>query len=358
MASAKTRVIIVGAGIVGASLAFHFARRGATVHVVEEGARPGSGVTARAFGWVNIINIAPGAINYGLVQEALAEYARLQADLPAGFTAVRPGSLFWLESSAETEAFAAAHSAAGTDVELVDAATIAAWEPNLREPPACAAFSPRDLALDPARLSRELIDAAIAAGATATFGRRVERLLLSGDRVSGVRLPDGVIEADLVILAGGTAVDRLTENLGFRTGVEASPSIILRYSCAEPVANRILRGPGLEIRQSADNMLHVAKGYIDDTADNAPERVGERILKVMHERLRLPEGVTLVEAAAGYRPFFSDGMPRLGFLPGVEGAYAAVGHPGVILAPLLGRLAADHVLEGRRSPLIPPAGLI
>ena len=356
MASAKISVIIVGAGIVGASLAFHFARRGATVHVVEEGARPGSGVTARAFGWVNIINIAPGAVNYGLVQEALAEYARLQADLPGGFTAARPGSLFWLESSAETEAFAAAHRAAGTDVELVDAATIAAWEPNLLEPPACAVFSPRDLALDPARLSRDLIDAA---GVTAILRRKVESLILSGDRVSGVCFADGgAIEADLVILAGGTAVDRLTENLSFRTGVEASPSIILRYRCPEPVAKRILRGPGLEIRQSADNMLHVAKGYIDDTAENAPEKVGERILKVMHERLRLPEGVTLVEAVAGYRPFFSDGMPRLGFLPGVEGAYAAVGHPGVILAPLLGRLASDHVLEGRRSPLIPPAGLI
>ncbi len=355
MASAKIRVIVVGAGVVGASLAFHLARRGATVQVVDENEQAGSGVTARAFGWVNIINVVPRAVNYGLVQQALADYTRLQSDLPDAFVAARPGSLFWLKSTAETEDFAAAHRAEGTDVELVDAARIAAWEPNLLEPPACAIFSPRDLALDPARLARDLIDAA---GVPVTFGRKVESLILSGDRVRGVRLADGTIEADLVILAGGTAVDRLTESVDFRTGVEASPSIILRYRCAEPVVNRILRGPGLEIRQSADNMLHVAKGYIDDSAENAPERVGERILKVMHKRLRLPEGVSLVEAAAGYRPFFSDEMPRLGFLPGIEGAYVAVGHPGVILAPLLGRLAAEHVLEGRRSPLIPCAGLI
>jgi glycine/D-amino acid oxidase-like deaminating enzyme len=351
MASAKISVIVVGAGIVGASLAFHFARRGAAVHVVEEGAQAGSGVTARAFGWVNIINIAPGAVNYRLVQEALADYARLQADLPDAFVAARPGSLFWLGGAAETEAFAAAHRAEGTDVEPVNAATITAWEPNLRQPPACAMFSPRDLALDPARLARDLIDAS---GATATFGRKVENLILSGDRVSGVRFADGgMVEADLVILAGGTAVDKLAESVGFRSAVEASPSIILRYSCAAPVVNRILRGPGLEIRQSGDNILHVAKGYIDDTAENAPKRIGERTLKVMHERLHLPDGVALVEAAAGYRPFFSDGMPRLGFLPGIEGAYVAVGHPGVILAPLLGRLAAEHVLDGQRSTLVP-----
>jgi glycine/D-amino acid oxidase-like deaminating enzyme len=356
MASAKIRVLIVGAGIVGSSLAFHFARRGAAVHVVEEGMQAGSGVTARAFGWVNIINIAPGAVNYRLVQEALVDYVRLRAELPDAFASARPGSLFWLGGAAETEAFAASHRAADTDVELVDAATIAAWEPALRQPPASAVFSPHDLALDPAKLSGDLIDAA---GATVSFGQRAESLIHSGERVSGVALADGsVIDADLVILAGGTAIDRLTENLGFCTGVEASPSIILRYRCTEPVVTRILRGPGLEIRQSADNMLHVAKGYIDDSPENAPAMVGERILKVMHERLHLPEDVALVEAAAGYRPFFSDGMPRLGFLPDLEGVYIAVGHPGVILAPLLGRLAVDHVLEGRRSPLIPSAGLI
>lgn len=356
MASAKIRVIIVGAGIVGASLAFHFTRRGADVHVVEENAAAGHGVTARAFGWVNIINIVPGAINYRLVQEALAEYARLQGDLPGAFAAARPGSLFWLGTSGETEAFAAAHLAAGTQVELVDTATIAAWEPNLRVPPECAIFSPCDLALDPAQLARDLIDAA---GATVTFGHQVEKLLLSSGRIGGVRLANGeTIDADLVILAAGTSVDRLSEGLGFRSGVEASPSIILRYRCAESVTKHILRGPGLEIRQSTDNMLHVAKGYIDDREENSPEKIGERILSVMHDRLRLPEGVTLVEAAAGYRPFFSDGMPRLGFLPGVDGAYVAVGHPGVILAPLLGRLATGHVLDSHRSPLIPPAGLI
>lgn len=354
MASAKISVVIVGAGIVGAALALHFARRGAAVHVVDEGAQAGSGVTAHAFGWVNIVNVVPGAANYALVREALAEYARLQADLPGAFAAARSGSLFWLETVAGTEAFAAAHRGAGADVELVDAATVAAWEPALRQPPACAIFSPRDLALDPARLARDLIDAA---GASVTFGRKVESLVLSGSRVRGVRLADGAIEADLVILAGGTSVDRLCENLGFRTGVEASPSIILRYSCAAPVVTRILRGPGLEIRQSPDNRLHVAKSYIDDRQENAPERMGQRILEVMQERLILPEGVALAEAAAGYRPVFSDGLPRLGFLPDVEGAYVAVGHPGVILAPLLGRLAAEHVLEGRRPPLVPAAGL-
>jgi glycine/D-amino acid oxidase-like deaminating enzyme len=42
---------------------------------------------------------------------------------------------------------------------------------------------------------------------------------------------------------------------------------------------------------------------------------------------------------------FDDDMPRLGFLPGVEGLYVAAGHPGVILAPLLGEMATTEILN-------------
>ena len=45
-------------------------------------------------------------------------------------------------------------------------------------------------------------------------------------------------------------------------------------------------------------------------------------------------------------------MPRLGFLTGVDGLYVAVGHPGVILAPLLGRFSAEEIVDGRRSALL------
>ncbi len=51
---------------------------------------------------------------------------------------------------------------------------------------------------------------------------------------------------------------------------------------------------------------------------------------------------------------FSDGLPRLGFVAEIDGLYVAVGHPGVILAPLLGRLAAEEIIAGKRSPLLRP----
>lgn len=63
------------------------------------------------------------------------------------------------------------------------------------------------------------------------------------------------------------------------------------------------------------------------------------MLVTMKEELVLPEGVKMISAEVGERPVFADGLPRFGFLPEIGNLFIAVGHPGVILAPLIGRLA-------------------
>jgi glycine/D-amino acid oxidase-like deaminating enzyme len=151
----------------------------------------------------------------------------------------------------------------------------------------------------------------------------------------------------------GTAVDAVTSGLGTDIGVESSPCILLRYQAEQPFLRRILCGPGLEIRQADDRSLVVATSYVDASEENSPEAIGRRILERINRRFAVPGAITPRQAVVGHRPIFADGFPRLGFLPQVEGAYVAVGHPGVILAPLLGRLAAEELLDGRRSALVP-----
>src|SRR4030095_843271 len=73
-------LVVVGAGIVGASVAYHAARAGATVTLVEAG-RPGAGVTADSFAWVGASGVRKGPAA-GLRATATAEYHRLGAELP------------------------------------------------------------------------------------------------------------------------------------------------------------------------------------------------------------------------------------------------------------------------------------
>jgi len=349
------QIAVVGAGIVGASIAYHLARRGARVHLFDEGPTPAAGVTGKAFGWVNLINGQPTTNygNYRIRREAIGEYQRLKAALPEALRHARSGSLCWRATVAETEALVREHQAAGARVELVDAKTIAWWEPELREVPQCAAFSPDDLALDPTHVTQTFLNAAIDYGARVHFDQKIVALETSGGRITGVRTAEQAVSADVVVLATGTMVDTLMSPLGLAIGVESSPAVLLQFSCDRPFLSRILCGPDMELRQRPDHSLLSAAGYRGGSEENGPAAIGHRVLEVMRRKLALPHGVELQRAVVGYRPIFADGFPRLGFLPGADGIFVAVAHPGIILAPLLGRLAMEEIIEGQRSTLVP-----
>lgn len=349
----RPRIAVIGAGILGSAITYNLAIRGADVLLLDEGPKPGSGVTGRAFGWVNVINGTPGHASYALWREAVAEYQRLKADLPEGLSEARPGSLIWRATPQETEHLADLHRHAGEDVELVKRSVIAEWEPRLRQVPECAVFSRNDLALDPARMAGTYVAAALAAGASVRFDEKVDAIETANGRATGIRVSDDILEADIIVMAAGTAINALARGVGIDTGVETSPALLLRYACSTPVVNRILRGPRLEVRQARDNTLFVAKSYVEGSAENGPQEIGERTLAVMRHELDLPDSVMLASAEVGNRPIFADGLPRLGFLPQVDGLYVAAGHPGVILAPLIGRLTAEEILDGKRTELIP-----
>ncbi|OHV81778.1 FAD-binding oxidoreductase [Ensifer sp. LCM 4579] len=349
----QPRIAVVGAGILGSAITYSLAIRGADVLLLDEGPKPGCGVTGRAFGWINVINGTPGRASYALWREAVAEYQRLKAALPEALSDARPGSLVWKATSRETEQLAALHQRAGEDVELVKRSVIAEWEPRLRQVPECAVFSPNDLALDPTRLAGRYVAAALAAGASARFDAKVGAIETANGRVTGMRVSDRTLHADIIVMAAGNAINMLVSGLGIATGVETSPALLLRYACSTPVVTRILRCPRLEVRQADDNTLFVAKSYVENGAEDGPQAIGERTLAVMTDELDLPANVMLASADVGNRPIFADGLPRLGFLPQVNGLYIAAGHPGVILAPLIARLTAEEILDGRRTDLIP-----
>lgn len=347
------RIVVIGAGVVGASIAWHLARRGASVHLFDQGARPASGVTGHAFGWINSINGSPETdpVRYRLLRHGVEDYRRLAELLPEVLADIRRGSLVWLDTPDETEALVRMHRTEGAAVELVDAATIAQWEPHLRERPVCAAYSPEDLALSPTVLTNAFARAAEAAGATLTFGETIMAVETDDRRATGVRTTDGSVSADVVVLAAGVGTGGLASSLGFDIGVVRSPAILARYSASAPFVHRILRGPGLEVRQGPDHSLFVAAGCRDDMDENV---IALRALDRINKRFDVPGDIRLIDAVVGQRPAFANNLPRLGFLAGIEGAYVATGHPGIILAPLMGRLAAEEIIDGRGSILIAP----
>lgn len=341
----KRRIVIIGAGIFGTAMAYHLATPQTDVVLIESGPKPACGVTGRAFGWINTVHGMPGSESHSLWQRAVRDYPALIHDLPeiSGFS--RRGSLLWHTSTQETEHLFATRQDAGETVELVDRTAISRLEPYLRQVPETAVFSADDIAIDPIRLATTLLNAARTLGATVRFNETVSSIEMANGLVTGVQTSTGLIEADCVILAAGPGTDTLTKQLGIDIGMVLSPALLLRYACETPFVRHILDGPRVEVRQSLENTVFIAMSWHADMAE-APSIIGERFLSVLADEFDLPSPLSLINAEIGNRPTFEDKLPRLGFVPEVDGLYLATGHPGLILAPYLARLAARDILHG------------
>lgn len=340
------RVVVIGAGIVGASLAYHLARKGAKVTVVEADG-VASGVTGTSFAWINATHgeadpIAP------LRGAAIAEYRRLETQLPD--LKVRwTGALSYRASS--TEALPGSGNPASKNG--VSRSQIIDLEPNLKHPPESASYAADEGALDAVQATHALIAGAQAHGAKVLTHTRVLGFAHQ-DAVTGVNTSIGIIEADIVVLAAGTGITKLTEMLEVPLPIEASPAIFIRYQSPGNLVQTLISNSEMEVRQSSDGALLAAEDYVDDTAKNQPAAIARRTAKAIQNELHGVADLAPEVACVGYRPIPADGVPIIGFLPKIAGVYVCAMHPGVTLAAIVGRLASEEILEGKQSRALEP----
>jgi glycine/D-amino acid oxidase-like deaminating enzyme len=322
--SAPRSVVVVGAGITGASVAYHAARAGAVVTVVEV-AVPGAGVTGDSFAWIGSAGVRTGPAA-ALRRSAAQEYRRLEAELP-GLPVTWSGSLSW--GAADTS------PQAGPGQEIVDAAAAARLEPALRRPPDWAVWAPGDGSVDPVGVVDRMITGArshiteMRVGAPATSIRRDAE-----GRVTGVETAAGFFAGDTVVLAAGVATAALAAPLGVDVPVEPSPAALFRFSAPPDLVRTVVHTADFDLRQATPRGLHAA-------ADSA-----EQTLAAIRSTFRGAEGVSLIRARVAARPMPVDGEPIIGPVPGVPGLYLAVTHSAVTLAAAVGRAVAREVVEG------------
>jgi glycine/D-amino acid oxidase-like deaminating enzyme len=337
------QAVVVGSGIVGAAIAYRLAMHGHDVQILERHRQCAAGVTSASFGWVNLVNGTPSDRDgFALRLAAIEEYRRLRAELPHAFETAIEGALVWKSKAKETRALATALRDAGVALDLVGASRFAQLEPGLREFPSCAILAVDDLAFDPVQLAGALIKAASMRGAELRCGVTVRGLRLSGGRVTGVETDHGPILADRVVLAAGPQTAELLAPLGIDLDLRTSRALLLRFHAPDAEIQRVLSGPKVEVRPAGGGNLTVAADW---PGAGEVERVARYAETAIGQLLGIDSGIEFLGAEIGERPTFGDGLPRYGPVPGLDACNFAVGHPGVILAPLLGRLVADEVTK-------------
>ena len=227
-------------------------------------------------------------------------------------------------------------------------------EPRLAAPPPVAAHAPGEGALDPVVATTTFVGAALEAGARLIGESEVTALATTGGRVSGVVLPGGAIEADVVVMAAGTDSVALCAEVGIALPVAASPATLSRFSGPAGLVGRVVSGPDLEIRQDAAGCLLVADWHVED---ESPEKQAADTLALIRRRFRGAGTVSSIDARVGRRPMPADGAPIVGFTSDAPGLYLAVMHSGVVMAPVVGRLATEEIVAGREAEALAPCRL-
>ena len=358
----RRRIAVVGAGIVGAAIALSLAETGAQVTVLECVA-PAAGATGKSFAWLNA-DVADPAYR-SLRLRSMALWRELDALL--GLSINWRGRLAWTDRPDEAERLrrrVELRNGQADDARMLSTAELGELSPGLQPGPVAAAFfASGEGHLEPHRVTRRLLDRARQRGAAILFPCKVLWLALRHGRLDRLVTSRGAIEADLVVIAAGTAAPALLAPLGYELPLRPSPGLLAHSQPIAPVSGLVHTGPGgLELRQTADGCLvgtdggtPPGGGAMPELPDErAREALGQGILATLAGRIKGADAARFDRLTVGMRPMPDDGMPVVGAVPDVEGVYLAVTHSGITLAPVLGQLIARDVLAGTAADQLQP----
>ena len=355
-------IVVVGAGIMGASIAYQLARRsGRKIAIVDE-RPPVGGMSGRTFG-----QIRQHYSNALMVEMAIRGFEVLnnwEAEVGVGDPGyVRLGYLLLV---VEEQVEACKRNVdlgrqLGVDTRFASPDEIEAIEPALvTHDLAGGAWEPNGGYIDVTRMVLSWLGAAQAAGAVLHSGLRVEGIATADGRVAGVDTAEGRIEAPVVVAAAGAWTTDLLDPLGIEAPIErrrldmayleqppGRPTI--RTCITDGNSNVVMRpdlGPYLLAVAYPNEMPEVADPAAPAPAeDEARHRA--RLDRALAERLPDFVDARVVRTVSGAYDITPDFHPILGWAPGLDGLYLAAGFSGhgLKLSPAVGECVAAAVLE-------------
>ncbi|MEW2219122.1 FAD-dependent oxidoreductase [Streptomyces sp. NPDC006990] len=360
------RVVVIGAGIVGAAAAWELVRAGTETVLVDAGhegraTAAGAGIicpwTGRTAGPLAVA----GAAHYPGLLAALAEDGVREVGHR------RVGALVLLppdrETAAGIEARVAARAAADPnagEVTTVDADEARRLFPALAHRGdgfrGTALHLTGAARLDGRSMRAALVSAAERRGLRSMSG--AARLALRGARVRGVRVAGELVEADAVIAAAGAWSAELLEPAGIRLDVvpQRGQLVHLRLPGAEtgPWPVVLPAGTGHYLLTFDDSRV-VAGATREDGTGFAHRTTAAGLAEVLRHALAVAPGLAdaeHLETRVGFRPVSPDGDPLLGTVPGAPGLVVAtgLGSGGLTTGPYAGALAARLALGRDPAP--------
>jgi glycine/D-amino acid oxidase-like deaminating enzyme len=347
----------VGGGIVGASAAYHLARRGAQVTLCER-TRPAAGATGASFAWINATFSKQPRNYFDLNALGIAGWHRLDREFSGELQIQWGGCLEWYPAGAEADALRKDVLRAqqwGYATHLADAAEFRRLLPFVVPGPmAAASFCEQEGAVDPVHVTQTIVEKARRLGARVLYPCEVTGLVRSGDGVRAVETSQGRIELDTLVLASGVDTTRLAAMAEVHVPLKASPGVLAHTAPVARLLDRVALGPQAHMKQDPDGRVVTGSDFGGTPVTDASREMGEKLLRHATSYLSELSHAKLDKVTLGWRVMPRDEYPILGFVDRCPNLYVVATHSGVTLAPLIGQFASTEILDGARVEMLAP----
>jgi glycine/D-amino acid oxidase-like deaminating enzyme len=350
-------VVVVGAGIVGASIALQLARRGAGDVLLVDAGSPAAGMSGRSFRQVR--THYSNEVTTRLARRGIEILRGWGDHVGVGGSGFEPVG-YLLAVAADQADGCAANVALGRSLgvrtELIPADRLHEIEPLLAaDGLACGAWEPDSGLIDPVKVTLSATVAAQMSGARTLFGSPARALRTSGNRVTGIVTGDGDIQAGTVVLAVGPWAPGLLAGTGIDVGMRLHTlelSVLRRPPGVAGLSTAVTHAPSGLVARCDSGPFAVAVAYPAEAVE--PERpddarvaadAGPRLRRALTAALPALAPAEVITTIAGVYDVTPDWHPMLGPWPGIDGLYLAVGFSGhgLKLAPAVGEAVADEL---------------
>jgi glycine/D-amino acid oxidase-like deaminating enzyme len=352
------KTIVIGAGVMGASVAYRLAEAGAAVTVLEA-TRVGGGTSGISFAWTNAHKKPPKPY-HDLNVAGMKAHAALADELGATPWRHGGGSLEWEaepDRAAQRENVEQLRSW-GYAAEWITPREVAELEPDI-DPVAIGeapvAFFPEEGWLDPVVYAHAMLSVARRRhGAQIICGARVTDLIAAGDRITGVRVADGTeYGADTVVNCAGRWTNEATRDASLHLPLAPTVGFLVFTPPVAASLSRVVRTPVIDARPDGAGrlMLHwnPTDASLSFDAKLSPTMPEARDLARRARRLLPSIGAVEPEAVRiAIRPIPGDHFSAIGPMPRMSGYYIAITHSGVTMSPFFGAAVADEIVRGRQ----------
>jgi sarcosine oxidase subunit beta len=376
--------IVIGAGAIGASTAYHLARRGLSIQVIEADGIA-SGATGAAEGLVGSVAKRKSGPVTDIVVKSFAMFPNLVEEFGTSIEFCRKPGLMVVQDESHVDLlkrFAQKRRGEGLHIEWLDRKDALEAEPLLSPRIAGALIMPNQGAINPMQLAFAYLRAAKKNGTEITIPARVTKLKRRGDTITDVVTTAGSFSAGLVVNAAGANAEEIAKLCSARLEImpkraqmivsEALPASTLRntiYAGANVVAGLDPRSlefedmPADEARRRAElenpwqlssftqtvngNILFCGGfGFIGPTRNVDPVTVAT-MMRNIAEIIPSFSWLRILRGWAGLEPCTPSNLPAIGFAPELRNFVLAAGHgnAGVMMSPFTGQMVADAIFQ-------------